>query len=712
MFEVAIAAVNNGLCDGIGFALGEAGDVNFAGVDLDNCRDPETGELSDLATEIVSKLDTYCEVSPTGTGVKLLLIGRLPDGSGTKNDAGTVEVYPRTGRYFTVTTQRINEKDVENREEQLLEIWDRYIGSEKAAKPTGGPLSTFHSSLGVDEAVQDMLTLLPRKEENDGSRRLFALACRAKEHDLSIESAINAIRIYEAKHPFPKAYTDEEIRQRIEDAEKRIDVVRGSSVTITNYRIVEITDSKGKPKDVAVPLSMAEIMGSIRERTDNWPRRIDKSLFVLGETGIDHFDRSGTSRLFGWLRGRFNVNWHEGGNFVGQSELFAELERTAQRYESIELLPHEPAIENIYYRYPTPSAGDGKHLAWLLDQFRPETPIDRDLIKAAMMTVFWGGPPGARPVFTITSDDGRGVGKSVLVQAIGYVCGGELLEAGSNDDLGKVKTRLLTTSARTKRIALLDNVKSQKLSWADFEALVTSPVISGHQLYVGDGQRPNLLTWFITVNGACMASDMAQRSVVIKLVRGENDGLWWEQVQQYIDQYRELIIGDLIAALRAEPTPLTQFTRWATWERHVISRLSNPDEIVKFILERQSEVNGDLEEAELIESYFADQLRCYDYEPSAVQLRIPSKLASEWFIEATGCGGMKNQTAATRLTQMANEGQLRRIKRDPCKTYGRCFIWTGEAADVTRDHVINDLVIAYKKNLLRIAPLTLGAAGA
>ena len=31
--------------------------------------------------------------------------------------------------------------------------------------------------------------------------------------------------------------------------------------------------------------------------------------------------------------------------------------------------------------------------------------------------------------------------------------------------------------------------------------MVTSPIISGRQLYVGEGQRPNLLTWFITLNG-------------------------------------------------------------------------------------------------------------------------------------------------------------------------------------------------------------------
>jgi hypothetical protein len=150
-----------------------------------------------------------------------------------------------------------------------------------------------------------------------------------------------------------------------------------------------------------------------------------------------------------------------------------------------------------------------------------------------------------------------------------------------------LKTRMLTPGARTKRVALLDNVKSLRLSWAELESLITNPVISGRQLYVGEGQRPNLLTWFLTLNGVSMATDMAQRSVIIKVVRGKNDGPWWEQVRQFIDQHRTEIIGDLIAALRAQPFPLADYSRWATWEQGVLCRLPEPGDAQRIILERQ-----------------------------------------------------------------------------------------------------------------------------
>lgn len=40
--------------------------------DLDECRDPETGEVEPWATEVVVSLDTYAEVSPSGEGIRAI----------------------------------------------------------------------------------------------------------------------------------------------------------------------------------------------------------------------------------------------------------------------------------------------------------------------------------------------------------------------------------------------------------------------------------------------------------------------------------------------------------------------------------------------------------------------------------------------------------------------------------------------------------------
>lgn len=688
-FDEAIEAQHAGHVDGIGFVLGEAdGNVCFAGIDLDDCRNPETGELSDLARDIIATMNTYSEVSPSGTGIKLFCIGKLPSVNKTSNKAGTVEIYSG-GRYFTLTGQRIDgtPKRVEQRQTELEAVWQQYIGSEQS-KPANASANASNNGHATDAVLQAMFRHKPAPDENDGSKRLFAVACRAIEHDLSDSEAVATIRQYEQRFPFPVAWEDDDILRRIRDAEKQ--TKRGKAVVIANYTTREVEDEGGKKKAVSVPLSMSEIIETIKALTGDWPRRIDNILFVDDpQHGLDYFDRRTTAGLFGWLRRHYSVSWSRGASLVSQAELFAEIERTATRYEAIELLPHEPHIGNIYYRGTTPAPGDGSHLRQLLDRFRPETTIDRDLIQAAMMTAFWGGLPGSRPAFVITSSDGRGVGKSKVVEVIGYLCGGQI-DVSAGEDIEKLKTRMLTPVARTKRIANLDNVKTLRFSWADLEAMITGPIISGHQMYVGEGQRPNLLTWFITLNGVSMATDMAQRSVIIKIVRGKNDGPWWEQTRDFIDDHRQEIIGDIFGALRAEPFPLREFSRWATWEQHVLSRLPEPGEAQRVILERQGQANCELDEAEIIEEHFAEQLRRLSYDPLTAQVRIPVAVAARWYGWAVG-EKTKTAAASKRLHQMADEGQTRRLAPDPSRTYGRCFIWTGAEADVVGQPIDNDL---------------------
>ena len=458
---------------------------------------------------------------------------------------------------------------------------------------------------------------------------------------------------------------------------------------ISNFIAVQ-----GDKKTVKVPRSMSKIVDEVLQRTNNWPRRIDQVLFVDDpEHGLSYFDKRTTPGLFGWLQRRHKVEWMGSDGFVSQAEFFAEVERTAKSYEGIELYPHEPPVANIYYRHAETAPGDGSHLKWLLDRFRPETSVDRDLIQAAFLTAFWGGPAGRRPAFVITSDDGRGVGKSTVAEIVGYLCGGHL-SFSAGEDITTMKTRLLTPSARERRIALMDNVKTMRFSWAELESLITESVISGKQLYVGEGQRPNLLTWFITINGASMATDMAQRSVIIKIVKGENEGKWWESTCKFIDDHRHDIIGDIRTQLRtaAELPADFRFSRWATWEQHVLCRLPEPMEAQRLILERQGDSDCETDEAEIVEEYFADQLAQRGYHPATCQMRIPVQLAAPWFCEALNRKSEPTNAISRRMQQMADEGQLKRISKDKSRKLGRCFIWTGAEADTTGDPINNALL--------------------
>lgn len=61
--------------DGIGILLGRYSPrYNLCGIDLDECRDSETGALEPWAKEIIERFNSYTEVSPSGTGVKIFFI--------------------------------------------------------------------------------------------------------------------------------------------------------------------------------------------------------------------------------------------------------------------------------------------------------------------------------------------------------------------------------------------------------------------------------------------------------------------------------------------------------------------------------------------------------------------------------------------------------------------------------------------------------------
>lgn len=115
---------------GLGFALGPVQDgPTFSGIDLDKCRDPQTGIIEPWALAWIRRINSYTEISPSGTGVKIFTIGSLPP-EAKQGKVFKVEVYDRE-RYFTLTGHHLpsTPESVENREEELraihADLWSR-----------------------------------------------------------------------------------------------------------------------------------------------------------------------------------------------------------------------------------------------------------------------------------------------------------------------------------------------------------------------------------------------------------------------------------------------------------------------------------------------------------------------------------------------------------------------------------------------------------
>jgi putative DNA primase/helicase len=86
---------------GVGFVF--APDDPYCGVDLDDSLDPATGALKPWAREIVDRLASYVEVSPSLCGAKVFLRARKPGARCRRAYAdGEVEIYDHA-RFFTVT---------------------------------------------------------------------------------------------------------------------------------------------------------------------------------------------------------------------------------------------------------------------------------------------------------------------------------------------------------------------------------------------------------------------------------------------------------------------------------------------------------------------------------------------------------------------------------------------------------------------------------
>jgi hypothetical protein len=124
-FDRALDAYQRGGWAGIGYVFSP--DDPYAGIDLDDCRDPDTGDLDPWAVDLLALLGGYAEVSPSGTGVKVIVKAQLPAGRRkTAYGTGEVEMYDR-GRYFALTGEALADSPAEipERQQQLEEAHRR-----------------------------------------------------------------------------------------------------------------------------------------------------------------------------------------------------------------------------------------------------------------------------------------------------------------------------------------------------------------------------------------------------------------------------------------------------------------------------------------------------------------------------------------------------------------------------------------------------------
>lgn len=121
-YQNATECVKQGLAQGIGYEF----DGSVYGVDLDHVMD-EAGTLTPQAQEIVGKLGSYTEVSPSGTGLHIFVLAPGAEITRHRKKDYFLEIYGE-GRYFTVTGNVPGSvKPIATRTAELQAIHDKFL---------------------------------------------------------------------------------------------------------------------------------------------------------------------------------------------------------------------------------------------------------------------------------------------------------------------------------------------------------------------------------------------------------------------------------------------------------------------------------------------------------------------------------------------------------------------------------------------------------
>ncbi len=166
--ETALEYAESARADGVGFVFTSTDPI--AGIDLDKCRDPETGRPDKDAKEIVQQLDSYTEVSPSGTGYHVLVHGDLPDGRNRRNG---VEMYDKS-RFFTVTAQHVSGTPtvINERQDALEAVHEEFVAeddtNDNIDATTGGRRDDSSQSQTLD--LEDEVLLEKARSAGNGEK--------------------------------------------------------------------------------------------------------------------------------------------------------------------------------------------------------------------------------------------------------------------------------------------------------------------------------------------------------------------------------------------------------------------------------------------------------------------------------------------------------------------------------------------------------------
>lgn len=166
-FERARSTYETGQFSGIGFVLEAA--LGIVGIDLDDC--VVERNVAVQAQGIISTLNSDTEISPSGTGIRILLTGKLP---GVLRRRDNVEMYEDL-RYVTITGQHLpnTPQDILSRNTELAIVYQRIFGVIRQALKRENTVGGGTNRAKLTRSDQEVVELALRSKSGSNFRRYW-----------------------------------------------------------------------------------------------------------------------------------------------------------------------------------------------------------------------------------------------------------------------------------------------------------------------------------------------------------------------------------------------------------------------------------------------------------------------------------------------------------------------------------------------------------
>jgi DNA-binding transcriptional ArsR family regulator len=248
-------AFKGGSYDGIGYVFTESDP--YVGVDVDGCRDSATCIAKPWAQQIIDQLDSYTEISVSGTGFHCLVKATKPPQSKSRVDS--LEIYS-SGRYFVVTGEHVKGTPltINTRQAQLESVMTEYKFAQQIPRLKTTPKSAVVNGLVFDtnarcpddvwglieasEGLQGLWradTMLDGQTDDSPSGYGFMLLGQLAMKGIVAQSLLDTLIAFR-RHVNARDKSESWYRDEVANAHLRADQIR-TTTRASNDTLVELT---------------------------------------------------------------------------------------------------------------------------------------------------------------------------------------------------------------------------------------------------------------------------------------------------------------------------------------------------------------------------------------------------------------------------------------------------------------------------------------